>query len=329
MNTNDCMTSYAIGLDVGGTKVAGGVVDCTTGAIILREVIPTLAQRGGEAVLADCLALAVRLAQQAHDQGKAIVGLGMGVCELVDPHGNVTSAYNFDWRHLPVQQRLATGLNRRKDFSLSTTEPKTKVFTTEQVSVVVESDVRAAALAEARYGAGKAFNSFCYVTVGTGISSCFVQAGKPLAGARGNALVLATMPLTTTCTTCGTVLHPVLEEFAAGPALLTRYQQAGGRMLPNGQALFAAVSNGDAFAIEIVRSAGEALGNSVAFLCNVLDPEAVIVGGGLGLAGGLYWEAFVGATRDHIYAEDTRALPILQAALNVDAGIVGAAVASC
>ena len=322
------MTSYAIGLDIGGTKVAGGVVDCTTGTVILREVIPTLAQRGGEAVLTDCLALAERLAQQAHSQGKAINGLGLGVCELVDPQGNVTSAYNFDWRHLPVQQQLATAINRSKDFSLSPVSPKTKVFTTEQPVVVVESDVRAAALAEARYGAGKAFDLFCYVTVGTGISSCFVQGGKPLAGARGNALVLATMPLTTTCTTCGAVLDPVLEEFAAGPALLTRYQQASGRALPNGQALFAAVNEGDALAIDVVRSAGEALGNSVAFLCNVLDPAAVIVGGGLGLAGGLYWDAFVAATRAHIYAEETRALPILPAALGVDVGLIGAAVRS-
>jgi glucokinase len=229
----------------------------------------------------------------------------MGVCELVDPRGNVTSAYNFDWRHLPVQQQLG-----------------------EIAPAVVESDVRAAALAEAHYGAGAPFTLFGYVTVGTGISSCLVQAGKPLAGARGNALVLATMPLTTTCTTCGAVLQPVLEEFAAGPALLARYHQAGGRAAQNGQALFAAVADQDAIAVAVVRSAGEALGTSVAFLCNLLDPEAVIVGGGLGLAGGLYWEAFVTATRTHIYAEDTRALPILPAALGVDAGLIGAALRS-
>ena len=98
--------------------------------------------------------------------------------------------------------------------------------------------------------------------------------------------------------------------------------------MPNGQALFAAVNEGDALAIDVVRSAGEALGNSVAFLCNVLDPAAVIVGGGLGLAGGLYWDAFVAATRAHIYAEETRALPILPAALGVDVGLIGAAVRS-
>jgi glucokinase len=133
------------------------------------------------------------------------------------------------------------------------------------------------------------------------------------------------MPLTTTCTTCGTVLNPVLEEFASGPALLTRYHQATGRALANGPALFAASAANDEVATAILHSAGAALGNSVAFLCNVLDPEAVIVGGGLGLAGGLYWDAFVEATRAHIYADDTRTLPILPAALGVEAGLIGAA----
>lgn len=298
------MPQYAIGVDVGGTKVAGGVVDYATGEVLLRSVIPTKAKRGGAAVLADCVALADRLQQQAHAQGKHIAGIGMGVCELVDPVGNVTSAYNFDWRGLSVQEHLAT-----------------------IAPAVVESDVRAAALAEARYGAGAQFNLFCYVTVGTGISCCFMQEGKPLAGARGNALVLASMPLTTTCTTCGAVLNPILEEFAAGPALLTRYQQATGRALPSGPALFAASAAHDETATAILHSAGAALGNSVAFLCNVLDPAAVIVGGGLGLAGGVYWDAFVEATRAHIYADDTRTLPILPAALNVDAGLIGAAAA--
>lgn len=296
------MTAYAIGLDVGGTKIAGGIVDCSTGEVMRRQVIPTQAGRGGAAVLDDCVALAAQLQQQADGLGWTIAGIGLGVCELVDPVGQVTSAYNFDWRRLPVQERLAA-----------------------VAPAVVESDVRAAALAEARYGAGTPFKLFCYVTVGTGISCCFVQEGKPLAGARGNALVLASMPLSTTCTTCGATLNPILEEFAAGPALLLRYQQATGCTLPNGAALFAASATNDEVATTILHSAGAALGNSVAFLCNVLDPDAVIVGGGLGLAGGLYWEAFVEATREHIYADDTRALPILPAALGVDAGLIGAA----
>lgn len=299
---NVSLPRCVIGLDVGGTKIAGGLVDAVTGRVLTRMVTPTLAKRGGQAVLDDTVELARQLTGQAVEMDYLLLGIGVGLCELVDPQGKVTSAYHFDWCNLPVQPAL-----------------------NELAPTVVESDVRAGALAEARFGAGQPYQIFCYVTVGTGISSCFVQAGRPYAGARGNALVLATMPLTTTCTTCGTELHPVLEEFAAGPALAARYNQVKAEPVNGGQAVFAAAARGDQHAQEIIRSAGAALGNSVAFLCNVLDPEAVIVGGGLGLAGGLYWESFVQATRNHIYADNTRQLPILQSALGPDAGLIGAA----
>jgi glucokinase len=75
----------------------------------------------------------------------------------------------------------------------------------------------------------------------------------------------------------------------------------------------------------MLTSAGEALGVSVAFLVNVLDPEMIVVGGGLGTAGGLYWDAFERSCRDHIFADNSRGLPIVTATLGVDAGLVGAA----
>lgn len=296
------MNNFAIGLDIGGTKIAGGVVDRKTGAIVIRTTVPTAAQRGGEAVLGTCLILAQELASQARNQDIKVAGIGVGLCELINPAGQITSAYNFDWRGLPVQQRFAAIAPTRLD-----------------------ADVRVAALAEARYGAGRLYRNFVYVTVGTGISSTTVLDGRPFAGARGNALVLASMPLSTVCPNCGTQIDEVLEEFASGPALIRRYNEQSAQPVATGPQLFAAAGAGDPLAVAVIESAGTALGNSVAFLCNVVDPEAVIVGGGLGLAGGPYWASFVNATRAHIYADETRQLPILPAALGVDAGVIGAA----
>ena len=243
-----------------------------------------------------------RLRSNLGAKGREAVGIGLGVCELVDPQGNVTSNNSFDWRGVPVQKTFA-----------------------QLARAVVESDARAPALAEVMFGAGRPFKLFAYVTVGTGISYCLVQDGKPFPGARGNALTLASMPLTTTCTVCGTVLNPILEEFAGGPGLVRRYNEQTGKTLRRAEEVIHAQQQGDRVATEIVESAGDALGNSVGFMCNILDPDAIIVGGGLGLAGGLYWERFVTATRAHIYADDARDLPILPAALGVDAGIIGAA----
>lgn len=294
--------AVAIGLDVGGTKIAGGLVRLDSGAVFARRTIPTKPERGGEAVLIDTLQLARTLEVIANERGQLIQGVGVGVAELVDRDGNVRSSHLIAWQGLPVRERIA-----------------------EIAPAKIESDVRAAALAEARYGAGKQFALFVYVSVGTGISSCLVQEGRPLAGARGNALVLASAPLTVPCAACGEWTSHVLEEYASGPAIARRYRQLSGRAVDGAEEVVDLAASGDQTAAEVVGCAGDALGNSVAFLVNVLDPEAVIVGGGLGLAGGLFWERFVRATREHIWSEESREVRILPAALGADAGLIGAA----
>lgn len=293
---------YAIGIDVGGTKIAGGVVALGTGRVLHRRLLPTRPERGGEAVLADTLAVTTTLLEAAQEQGLLVRGVGVGVAELVDPHGMIGSDHAIPWRGVDVAAQLA-----------------------HLAPAVLEADVRAHALAEARYGAGQPYDLFAFVTVGTGISSCLVQDGRPFAGARGNALVLASSPVSTTCTTCGTVLRPVLEDFAGGPALVARWNAVANADATRGEEVLAAAAEGDAAAGEVVSSAGEALGVAIGWLVNVLDPAAVIVGGGLGTAGGLYWDSMVAAMRAHIWADATRGLPILPAALGADAGLIGAA----
>jgi glucokinase len=294
--------TYIAGIDLGGTKIAAGLVSFPSGKIVRKEVIPTLPARGGEAVLADTLALARRLRSHAESLGQCLTGIGIGIAELVSLDGEITSDYLIKWRGLPV---LAT---------ISQIAPAR-----------FESDARAPALAEALFGAGRPYSNFVYLTVGTGISYCLVLDRQPYAGAHGHAIIAGSGPLTSECQKCGAIQEQVLEEFAAGPSLVARYNQRGGRHLTLGQEVTAAAKAGDVAAEKIVRSAGAAVGNSLGFLINVLDPQAVIVGGGLGLAGGLYWETLVGSTRRHIWSDTSRYLPILTAALGTEAGLIGAA----
>ena len=302
MAENPDPAACAIGLDVGGTKIAAGLVAIPSGAVLARRTIPTLPKRGGETVLNDTLSLAEELKTEAGKSNLELLGIGVGVPELVDPEGNITSAHTLAWQGDRVQaafSRLAPA--------------------------VVESDVRAGALAEAMFGAGRGYRLFVYVTVGTGISSTLVQDGRPFAGARGNALIMASSPFTMECSSCDTALNPILEEFASGPALVARYNRHGTRVVERAEEVTAVAQEGDRAAAMVVRSAGEALGNSVGFLINVMDPEAIVVGGGLGSAGGLYWDSFVASTRAHIWAENSRGLPILPAAMGADSGLIGAA----
>ena len=301
MNSNQQLGS--IGLDIGGTKIASGIVLWPSGGILQRTVIPTLPARGGEAVLNDTLDLARQLNDWARRERIEVAGIGAGVAELVDCDGHITSSCTIAWSGRPVQEKLS-----------------------EIAPAHVESDVRAAAVGEAIFGAGRGHPLFVYVTVGTGISYCLMQNDQPLKGARGNAIMMASSPLSTVCTHCGAHLHPVLEEIASGPAIAKRFAQITGRQ-PAGtcEDVFRIASSGDKGAIEILTSAGAALGVSVAFLVNVLDPGMILVGGGLGTAGGFYWEAFERSCGEHIFADNSRGLPILTAGLGVDAGWRGAA----
>jgi len=297
VNASPC----AIGLDAGGTKIAAGLVT-PEGKAITRRVILTLPQRGGEAVLADALALAASLRDEAKAAGRSVVAAGIGVCELVDLDGNIASAATIPWRGLPVRKRFS-----------------------EIAPAVVDADSRAAAFCEAKFGAGRNHRIFLYLTVGTGIGSSLVLEGVPYAGAHGATGTLASSPLTTHCTECDAVLRPVLEEIASGPALVTRYRKRGSRNAESAEQVLAAAAEGDHHAIQVVETAGEALGATVGLMVNMLDPEAIIVGGGLGLAGGLYWQRFVASTRQHVWSDTHRDLPIITAACGANAGFVGAA----
>ena len=292
-----------LGIDVGGTKIAAGVIDPATGAILGRESIATGAARGGPAVLADTLDLTARLIATSD---RRVDRIGVGVPQLVDNAGRIRSAYNFDWRDLPVRERLSTF-----------------------APVTVESDVRAAARAEARFGAGKGRRLFVYVTIGTGISYCLVIDGRPHAGANGFAIHFASSALHVPCDACGHINAPIIEEIASGPALSATYHRRTGRSTDGAAALLAAAASGDSIAGEVVAAAARQLGPLVALVVNMLDPEAVVLGGGLGLARGAYRDQLIAATRAHIWAESCRDLPILPAALGVDAGLVGAALAAC
>ena len=213
--------------------------------------------------------------------------------------------------------------------------------------------MRAHALAEAHLGAGRGRPTFVFVTVGTGISSCFVQQGVPLAGTHGNALVLASSPYTTTCTACGTTLRPVLEEIASGPGLVALYNHAiadrrgmrsGAHRSPTAsnapapdlvpppatraEDVLSAASAGDEDALSAIRTAADALGVSIGWLVNVLDPAAIVVGGGLGSAPGLYWDQMAASVREHIWSDASRSVPIVPAALGPAAGLIGAALAA-
>lgn len=289
------MNTQAIGIDIGGTKIAAGLVGLASGCVDVTRKVPTPVAGGGEAVLATCVDLVNEL------DGIATFDLGIAVPELVGLEGQIQSAYQFDWRAIDVRSAFAGR------------------------EITIASDVRAAARAEAMFGAGAGASSMLYVSVGTGISSTFVVNGTPWPGARGHALVISSGDLATIDAGTGSVVRSVLEDWASGPGLVNRYQQASGRTGVTTMDVLEVASRGDPIAVPLVENAADALGSAIGQAANLLDPELVVVGGGLGLAGGAWWERIVASARRSIWSEQTRDLPIVAARLGADAGLVGAA----
>ena len=265
--------TLAAGVDVGGTKIDACIADPVTGDVVARERIPTLPGRPGQDVVDDCVALVARLAEN-----RSLSSIGIGICELVDRAGRITSSFTLDWLGVDIASSFAA-----------------------LAPATVGSDVRAAALAEARFGAGRGVaDPWIYVTVGTGISYSLVLDGRPFEGARGNALVVGAPPT---------------EQLASGLGLA----RAAGR--PRAEDVL-----DDPLCADVVATGAASLGAALAMLANALDPALIVVGGGLGLEP-RYREAAVAAMRDLIEAAGTRDLPVVPAGLGDLAGPLGAAVA--
>lgn len=259
--------TLAVGVDVGGTKVAAGLVDVASGEVVRVLTEPTGARDGGRSVLDLC----GRLVDELGRDGRPV---GVGICELVDRSGQVRSGVTVDWRDLDVQDALGP--------------------------CTIESDVRAAAAAEARFGAGRHRNTFLYVNIGTGIAHTLVQDGVPYAGARGFAIMVGAPPI---------------EDKASGLAL----SAAAGI---DTRSVLA-----DPAYREIVDSASASLGQAFAFLVNALDPEVVVVGGSLGLSPD--YLAGIDTAMRAATAEELSNVSLIPAELSESAGVVGAALAAC
>ena len=287
----------ALGIDVGGTKIAAGLVDLDTGTIANRREIPTVPQRGGTSVLEDVIALANELRADA----KAI---GIGIAELVDRNGNIASNASIDWLKLPVRERLSSILPTH-----------------------IEADVRAAARAEARFGAGKSSEVFIYVTIGTGISCCLINQGQPFLGARGLTGTFASARTLSPFIDYRLEQCVPLEEFSSGPGLARRYALRTQEWIDPREVVTRALA-GDPHARHVIESGGRAVGSAIAQLVNTLDPERVVIGGGLGSSGRIYFAAVRTAFYEHLWSKLHADVPIQLAELGADSGIIGAALAA-
>jgi glucokinase len=307
----------ALGIDIGGTKVAGGVV-APDGRILAtaRRATPGASVSDTEDAIA---AVVEELAEAHHGE---LVGMGVGAAGWFDRTGDtVLFSPHLAWRNSTLRKDLADRLQR---------------------PLWVGNDADAAAWAEYRYGAARGADLALMITLGTGIGGGMVLDGRLRRGSHGVAGEWGHMRVVPDGRLCACGNRGCWEQYASGTALGQTAREvartsraAAGRLLERvdgdvdrltGEDVAALAADGDALALELVTEVGQWLGQGIADLAAILDPEVVVIGGGVSKLG----EMVLAPARERLQ----HALPgrgfrpgprVVVADLGPQAGLVGAA----
>ncbi len=315
---------YALGIDLGGTKTLASVVDITTGEVVSSARKRTRAERGQDFVQQRTIELATAALNDASVPDDAsIVAIGVGAAGQIDRKAGVV----IDAPNLGVQNmRLGDILS--KQFG----KP-----------VAIGNDVEVAARGEHLFGAGRGFNTFVCVFVGTGIGSGIIHDGRMYTGLTGTAGEIGHIMIEAGGRICGCGARGCLEAYASRtaitkaimaeihhgrPSVLARdaaLQLKEGETIIRSGLLARAIAENDALVIEIITEAADYLGYGLGSIMNFYNPEAIILGGGVIEAVDLLFERAVARARTTALAAPAQKTKILRAKLGDFSGVVGAA----
>ena len=291
------MNRLAVGIDVGGTKIAGAVVDAD-GSPVATVTVPTPRGPGGADPVGEGTAgVLATLLDRAEAMGPSVAAAAIGVPEYVDRAGRITSSLVLDW-----------GIDD------ATVCPAAIAEAAGGFDLVFGSDVRYAALAESRIGRGRDTTSFLYVTVGTGISHALVIDGVVWEGHRGEAIALGEL---TVCEPSQPDAPATVEAQASGFALEHIAAELG----------VSADDTTDPRMVQVRRRAGATVASAIVSAVLLVDPELVVVGGGLGTADSAFFDELERRLRSAVSSRP-RPPAVERAMLGGRAGVVGAGLAA-
>ena len=305
---------HAIGIDIGGTKIAGALVDAE-GQIVLEERVPSPA--GDPEAMVDAVVGLIERLSANHE----VIGAGVAAAGFIDAdQSTIIYAPNISWRNEPFKAKLEAKLS---------------------IPVIIENDANAAGWAEYKYGAGRGYKHMIMLTIGTGVGGAVITDSRMLRGGFGIAGELGHIRVVPDGLLCGCGQHGCLESYASGSALLRAAKELAASGDPEGARLreieaeagkltglevYQAILEGDVGALRILGDLGSWLGQAIGSLVAVLDPEVVVIGGGVSAAGDLLLNPIREAYLAHLPARGYRPeLKITAAEFVNDAGVVGAA----
>ena len=310
-------TSIVLGIDVGGTKIAGAAADLQ-GRILCRHTVRTAVQSGPEGIVAQIVALAGTLVLACGRKLDDVATIGLGAPGLTGAaEGIVFQAPNLpNWRDVPLKAMVESQLGR---------------------PVHLENDARAAAIAEHTWGAGQGVDDMVYVTVSTGVGGGLILNGHLYRGAAGTAGEIGHVAIEANGPPCCCGGRGCLEVLASGTAIARQAVveiRAGARTIVSdiaggdlgavtARTVQEAASRGDELAVRLLTRAGEYLGIGLAGLTNVLAPRLVVVGGGVAAAGELILGPARQTLRERACAHPASVVEVVKTRLGRDTALLG------
>lgn len=311
--------AFCIGIDLGGTNIAGGVA-APDGRLLLTRSIKTGPPGAPEDVADRIAALCHTLAQAAQIPLREIAWVGVGAPGSVDKDmGVVEYANNLQFHDVPLGAMLNARLG---------------------LPVYVDNDANAAAWGEYRAGAGRGCSSMVMVTLGTGVGGGIIENGRIVTGCNWAAGELGHFVIDLNGEPCSCGLRGCFEQYGSVTALIAQtraamraapdsllWEQAGGSVQNvSGRTAFDAMRRGDAAAKAVVNNYVNYLCVGLTSIVNIFQPEVLCVGGGISREG----EALLAPVREYLgkygYARDSaKQTRVLAASLAGDAGVIGAA----
>jgi glucokinase len=252
--------SHAIGIDIGGTNIKYGIADA--GGCIVYE---GLKDTGRPDVLENLKKIIAECRQEALSRGVVIEGIGIGVPAILD--GEVVTGCG---ENLPEIEGMLLG-------------PLLHQYV--QLPVVLENDANLMGLAEQRFGAARGMIDVVFLTVGTGVGGALVLNGRLYGGHGNRGAELGHIRVDHPGRPCGCGASGCLEAHASVKALISDYEEAGGKRGADGRHVFSRYMAGDGAAVMAMDRHFEYLGSGIASLINIFSPQKVVIGGGITEAG--------------------------------------------
>lgn len=306
----------SLGIDLGGTKIAVGL--CKNGEILKKVIFPTQPAAGFAGVISVILG-AVEKVIEGHDK-KEISGVGIGSAGQINAEtGEVIYSPNLGWRNAPLGGELKKALG---------------------LKIAVLNDVRAATVAEHKFGNGKGLQNFANIFVGTGVGGSFVINGQLVNGATNSAGEIGHVCMDAEGPQCGCGNHGCLEAYASGTGMenYVKSELKKGRKsclkelaenkLENvrGPLIGKAADMGDELAIEAIKRVGHYLGIATANVHTMLNPDIILLGGGMMALKEIFMPVLLETMKKHILpvADQNREL-VKAARFENDAVLLGGA----